>query len=92
MREKAYREVIALREKWDEQMDVARRNFIKNRPPPPNLDAAYREWAADEKKYQKEYDHWQQQYVDLKDRIERLEKTAKKIPENLEYDLDNRYQ
>jgi hypothetical protein len=92
MREAAYRDVLVQREKWDKQMDIDREQFIKNRPPPPNLDAAYREWAEQQRKYAKEYEHWQQQYVDLKDRIERLEKTAKKIPENVEYDLDNRYQ
>jgi hypothetical protein len=76
---------------WDREMAAAAREFIKNRPPPPNLDAAYHEWESEQKKYAQQHEADREQYVRVKDRIERLEKTSKKIPANLEYGLDNLY-
>lgn len=90
-REAGAAEVEKENTKWDEKMDKAREQFIASRPPPPNLDAAYQEWAKEQEKFEREHEQARDSYVSVEKRVESLEKTAKKIPEDLEYDLDNTY-
>lgn len=90
-REAGAGEVKTERQKWDQEMKKAREHFIATRPPPPNLDAAYLEWAKQKEKESQEHNQARKQYVDVQNRIEKLEESAKKIPEDLEYNLDNEY-
>lgn|GEM_PF-6883907 len=77
--------------KWDQQMNNAREKFVESRPPPPNLDAAYQQWADEQKKFEREHEQAREEYISVESRVQKLEKSAKKIPEDLEYDLDNTY-
>lgn len=90
-REAGASEVEKENAKWDEKMNKAREQFIASRPPPPNLDGAYQEWVKEQEKFQREHEQAREHYVSVEQRVENLEKSAKKIPEDLEYDLDNTY-
>ena len=73
---------------WDEQVEKARLVYIKNKKAPPDTTAPHREWLAEQNAWDSQKETARQHYVEVKHRIERLMAHAKKIPENLEYDLE----
>jgi chromosome segregation ATPase len=88
-RQAAANEVKKERQQWDKEMAQAREEFIRSKPPPPNLEGAYKEWAAEKAKQEAEYKAARTEYTEIKNRVEKLEQTAKHIPGDVEYDLNN---
>ena len=88
-REAGAREVTRERQEWDKKMSIARLEFIRSKPPPPDLGPAYREWAAEVKKQNQQYEQSRLRYVETQNYIKKLEAKAKHIPGRLEYDLQD---
>ncbi len=87
VREAGAKDLVKERRDWSREMDVARRDYIRNRKAPPDDGPGFREWAAAQKQWLKEHDMARIHYVEIENRIHLLERSAKKIPENVEYDL-----
>jgi len=87
-RQAAGAEVEKERKVWAKEMDAARLAYIKAKKAPPDERPAYREWALEDQKWHSQQETARRHYVEIENRIERLKKSAKRIPEDREYDLD----
>jgi lipopolysaccharide biosynthesis regulator YciM len=87
-RQAAAKDVEKQRKDWNKEMEAARMDYIKNKPKPPDVGPAVKEWSEHEEKSVKEREIARRHYVDVKNHIEILERSAKKIDENKEYDLE----
>lgn len=88
VRKAGAQEVSQQRQKWDAEMSRARADFVRNRKPPPDAGPFLREWSAEHDRADREEEASRRQYVEVVNRIERLERKGKHIPGYVEYDLE----
>lgn len=74
----------------EERAKKAEAQAYARRPKPPaDTGPALRAWDVDNGKWARQREEARREYVEVQNHVRRMEKTAKKIPENLEYDLQN---
>jgi hypothetical protein len=81
-------EVHDQRESWEQQMNRAREAYSRERKAPPDMHKAFAEWSEAQEIWVRKREKAREEYVQVKNHILQLQEHAKKIPGNLEYDLD----
>lgn len=72
-----------------ELKERARKKFISERKPPPDTTEAFKRRLAEEERERKAYLERQKAYSKMMTEVERIKNTAKKIPDVLEYQLQD---
>lgn len=75
------------REKYEKEREKIRKGFV--RKPPPDMEPARLKWEAKQAKEEKERDKIRERYVKKRTEIEKVRESARKIPENKEFGLED---
>lgn len=87
-REAGAAEVTAERERWNKEQELARQSFVKDRKPPLDSTPAYKEWEQEITNWYERLALAEKRYSTVEREIKKLQDSAKKIPENVEYDIE----
>lgn len=87
-REAGAEEVVKERRAWVQKMETARQDYVNNKKAPPDQTAAHNAWLAEQEKWHKDHETGREQYVEVKNHVELIQRSSKRIPEDVEYDIE----